>query len=71
MKGGWKQYMERRQGNGRRRHPLADQVYDALTVVIVVIVVALCSPGLSPEALGLIGVVTTVVGSRTRARAGG
>ncbi|MEU4211707.1 hypothetical protein AB0F13_17170 [Streptomyces sp. NPDC026206] len=62
--------MERRQGNARRRHPLADQLHDALTIVIVVIVVAVCSPGLSPEALGLIGVVTTVLGSRARARAG-
>ncbi|MDT0447639.1 hypothetical protein [Streptomyces hesseae] len=51
-----------------RRHPLADQVYDALTVVIVVIVVAACSPGLSPEALGLIGTVATVLGSRSRPR---
>ncbi|MFG2178229.1 hypothetical protein ACGFLS_05835 [Streptomyces abikoensis] len=52
------------------RHPLADQVHDGLTVVIVVVVVAVCSRGMSPEALGLVGVVATVIGSRSRAGAG-
>ncbi|WP_190132590.1 hypothetical protein [Streptomyces mashuensis] len=52
----------------RRRHPLAGQLYDALTIVIVVVVVAACAPGLRPEALGLVGLVVTVLGSRAQAR---
>ncbi len=69
MKGGQRNIQERRQGGAPRRHPLADQVHDALTVVIVVVVVAVCSPNPTPEKLGLIGLVVTVLGSRERAKA--
>ncbi|MEV5240822.1 hypothetical protein AB0K89_17215 [Streptomyces cinnamoneus] len=75
MKGGQKNRLGtgrgKRRSTARRsdRHPLADQICDALTIVVVIVVVAVCSPGLSPEALTLIGVLATVLGHRERARA--
>ncbi|MEU3877958.1 hypothetical protein [Streptomyces sp. NPDC029704] len=66
VKGRHKRFQERRRGSAPRRHPLADQVYDALTIVIVVVVVAVCAPGMKPEALGLVGLVASIVGSRSR-----
>lgn len=56
---------EVRQRKARRRHPLADHAPEAW-IVIVVVVVVVGSPYLSPEAMGLIGVVVTLLGSRVR-----
>ena len=56
---------EMRQKETRRRHPLADHAREAWTVIVVVVVVA-CAPHLSPEALSLIGVMATLLGSRVR-----